>query len=186
MKFCTILVINLLLILLISSLFCRAELTEFKGQVEQPGLMEQALLSQAIENDPLVKELDKKLNKCGYIRDVGNLGASSLKASIRVLNLSHYGLDMSARFVTNGINLGSDLLNVITVSYKLQESKKIKMQLENRINLIRADLMKVVSRLVNSKDDLEAKNRLISLVGEKSTNDYLSWLELNYSKEVKN
>ena len=110
---------------------------KFNLEAAKFGVIEQALLNQAIENDLLVNKLDKQLNKAGFVRDVGNLGASTLKSSIRVINLSHYGLDMSSRFVTNGINLGSDLLNVATVSYKLYKVKKVKEQIDERINKIK-------------------------------------------------
>ena len=157
--------------------YCQVE--QFKLEAHEPGIIEQALLNQAIDNDIKVKELDKKLNQAGFVRDVGNLGASSLKCSVRILNLNHYGLDRSARFVTNGINLGADALNVATVGYKIYKAKKIKKELEERINIIKLDLFNAVTRLANSRDDIDAKSKLISLVGETSANDYLKWLEIN-------
>lgn len=172
-----IIILFLLLIFSITSASCQTD--QFKLQAEEPSFIEQALLNQAIDNDPVVKSLDKQLNKTGFVRDIGNLGASTLKSSIRIINLSHYGLDMSARFVTNGINLGSDLLNVTTVGYKLYKVKKIKEELESRIDLIKKQFFEVLSRLNSSKDDIEARNKLTSLVGEKSANDYLNWLEMN-------
>lgn len=171
--------IILSMLLFLTPLNAHSQTEEFKLKAQQPGLIEQTLLNQAIENDPQIKILDKELNKGGFVRDVGNIGASSIKSSIRILNLSHYAADGSSRFVTNGLNLSSDLLNVATVAYKLHKTKKTKKELEGRINFIKSTLLEVFSRLNISKDDIEAKNKLISFVGEKSANDYLNWLEIN-------
>ena len=164
---------------LLSTCYSFGQTEQFKLEANKLGLLEQTLLNQAIENDPEIKELDKKLNKVGLVRDVGNIGSSSIKSSIRILNLSHYGADNSARFVTNGLNLGSDVLNIATAGYRIHKTKKIKEQVENRISLIKSELSKIISVLTTSVDNIEARDKLINLVGEKSANDYLSWLKVN-------
>ena len=167
------------LLFLLPACYVFGQTEQFKLEANQFGLLEQTLLNHAIENDPEIKELDKKLNKVGLVRDIGNIGSSSIKSSIRILNLSHYGADNSARFVTNGLNLGSDVLNIATAGYRIHKTKKIKEQVENRISLIKSELSKIISVLTTSVDNIEARDKLINLVGEKSANDYLSWLKVN-------
>lgn len=164
----------LLLLLFLSVTKAFAQTEQFKLEARQLGLIEQTLLNQAIENDPEIKELEKKLNRAGLTKDIGNLSASTLKSSIRIINLS--STDSSVRFITNGINLGSDIINVATIGYKIYKIKKVKAQLENKVNKIKFELVDVFNRLTKSKDDIEAKQKLVSYIGEKSTNDYLNWL----------
>ena len=121
-------------------------------------------------------EIDKELNKAGLVRDIGSLIATTNMISVRVLNLSHFGIDMSARFVTNSLQLGSDAINISTLGYKIYRGKKIKQKLEKRVNEITKDILNAFSRLNNSFDDSGAKNLLVSYVGEKSVNDYLQWI----------
>ena len=99
---------------------------------------------------------------------------------VRILNLS--SKDTSVRFITNGLQLGSDAVNISTFAYRMIKGKKIKEAMGNRLNTIKKDLLDSFSRLAASQDDIEAKNKLISYVGEKSTSDYLYWLE-SKSKE---
>lgn len=166
--------IALTLFLLIFTLPVAAK--EFKLQATELGLIEQTLLNQAINNDLEVKQIDKELNKAGLVRDIGSLIATTNMISVRVLNLSHFGIDMSARFVTNSLQLGSDAINISTLGYKIYRGKKIKQKLEKRVNEITKDILNAFSRLNNSFDDSGAKNLLVSYVGEKSVNDYLQWI----------
>lgn len=152
--------------------FC--EENQFNLEVNKPGIIEQALLSQAIENDPVVKNLDKELSKAGLVRNIGSLAATSNMVSVRILNLSSN--DSSIKFLTNGLQLGSDAINITTIGYKMYKEKKLKKEIEERINFIKSELFNLFARLESSSDDVEAKNRLIGLVGENSTNDYLNWL----------
>ena len=62
------------------------------------------------------------------------------------------------------------------------KGKKIKEKMDDRLNIIKKDLLKAFSRLAASPDDIEAKNKLISYVGEKSTDDYLYWLMLEQQR----
>ena len=156
---------------------------EFKLEARQLGLIEHSLLSQAIDNDIQIKRLDKELSRAGFVRDVGGIVATSNMVGVRVINLS--SKDRSVRFITNGLQLGSDAINITTFAYRMLKGKKIKEEMDKRINIINKDLLKAFSRLEASQDDIEAKNKLISYVGEKSTNDYLRWLALEGQKVEK-
>lgn len=174
------LVISKIIILqIVLSLFvicCLIVKSEIKAEVHRFGLIEQGLLTQAIDNDPEIKMLDRELSKAGFVRDIGNLNVGSFKAGVRIISLS--SSDSSVRFIANGINLGADILNLATFGYKIHKIRKVKSQLEDRISLIKSELRDVFLRLEKTKDDVDAKNKLIGLVGEKATIDYLRWVEL--------
>ena len=148
---------------------------KFNLEAAKFGVIEQALLNQAIDNDPGIKRLDRELSKAGFVRDSTNIASTSIMGSARVLNLS--SKDTSTRFISNSLLLGSDVINISAVGYKLYKEKKIKKELNERINFIKSELVNIFSRLESSKDDIEAKNKLVNFVGENSVNDYLNWLE---------
>ncbi len=147
----------------------------FNLEVAKFGVIEQALLNQAIENDLEIQRLEKKLGYSNFVRDTANIAANTVMGSARVINLS--SKDKSVRFISNGLLLGSDAINIITIGYKMYKEKKLKKELEERIGFIKSELLNLFSRLEVSKDDMATKNKLITFVGEKSTNDYLNWLE---------
>lgn len=158
--------------------FC--EENQFKLEVNKPGIIEQALLNQAIENDLEIQSLGKKLGYTNFVRDTANITANTVMGSARVINLS--SRDTSVRFITNGLLLGSDAINITTIGYKIYKEKKIKKEIEDRINFIKSELFHIFNQLETNRDNVEAKDKLTALVGENSTNDYLTWLE-SKSKE---
>ena len=153
--------------------FC--EENQFKLEVNKPGIIEQALLNQAIENDLEIQSLGKKLGYTNFVRDTANITLNTVMGSARVINLS--SKDKSVRFISNGLLLGSDAINITTIGYKMYKEKKIKKEIEERVSSIKSELFNLFARLESSSGDIEAKNRLTSFVGENSTNDYLKWLE---------
>ena len=157
-----------------------SQTNRFNLEAVKFGVIEQALLNQAIENDLEIQKLGKELSYSNFVRDTVNIATNTVMGSARVLNLS--SKDNSIRFIGNGLLLGSDAINITTIGYKIYKEKKIKKEIEGRINSIKSELFNIFGRLETAKDDIEAKNRLTTLVGENSTNDYLNWLE-SKSKE---
>ena len=153
---------------------------KFNLEATKFGIIEQALLNQAIENDLEIRKLGEKLGYSNFVKDTANIAVNTVMGSARVLNLS--SKDKSIRFIGNGLLLGSDAINLTTIGYKIYKEKKIKKEIEDRINFIKSELFHIFNQLETNRDNVEAKDKLTALVGENSTNDYLTWLE-SKSKE---
>lgn len=169
-------IVFLLLFLFCLPLDVYSQEDQFELEAKQFGLIEQTLLNQAIENDPQIKELDNKLQRLGTTTSIGRLSSSSMKSAIRIVALS--SRDSSVHFITNGINLGADTIGIFVTSYELYKTKRLRNKLEKRVKEIKNDLLDIFSKLETSRVDIDAKNSLISLVGKKSTNEYMNWLEV--------
>ena len=172
--------IALLLFQLLLPFSVLSQTERFDLEAVKFGVIEQALLNQAIESDPEIQKLEKKLGYSNLVRDTANIAATTVMGSTRVINLS--SKDPSVKFTTNSLLLGSDAISITVIGYKMYKEKKIKKELKERVNFLKSELMHLFTRLETAKDDIEAKNKLTNLVGENFTNDYLNWLE-NKSKE---